>query len=75
LLRDVLLWGLVALGATAALLIWLGLAWRRVAAGCAGLLVVLLLAFLLNRSGLMRLTHLDNPAPSDGDDFRPPPEQ
>jgi hypothetical protein len=78
-LRDVVLWGLVALGATAALLIWLGVPWPRVAAGCAGLLAVLLLAYLLNRSGLMRLTHLDSPAPSDAPettgDSRPPTEQ
>ena len=79
LLRDVLLWALVALASTAALLVWLGVPWPRVAAGSAGLLVVLLLAYLLNRSGLMRLTHLDGPAAApDGREAggsRPPAEQ
>ena len=78
LVRDVLLWGLVALGSTAALLVWLGRPWPQVVAGCAGLLVVLLLAYLLNRSGLMRLTHLDGPPATDepeAGESRPSAEQ
>ena len=78
LLREVVAWGLVALAATVGLLVWLEVPWPQVAIGCGGLLAVLLLAYLLHRSGLMRLTHLDNPPPSEGGDAadsRSSPEQ
>ena len=78
LLREVVAWGLVAVAATVGLLVWLGVPWQQVALGCGGLLVVLLLAYLLHRSGLMRLPQLDSPPPSEGGDAadsRPSPEQ
>jgi len=68
LLREVVAWGLVGLAATVGLLVWLGAPWRQVAVGCGGLLGVLLLAYLLYRSGLMRLPQLDNPPPPGGGD-------
>ena len=78
LLREVVAWGLVAVAITVGLLVWLGVQWEQVAIGCGGLLVVLLLAYLLHRSGLMRVPQLDIPPPSDGADAAqspPPPEQ
>lgn len=72
-LRDVVAWGAVGLVATAGLLVWLGVSWASAAAGCAGLLLVLLFAYLLNRSGLMRLTQLDAPPPSRGRDAEESP--
>ncbi len=72
-LRDVVAWGLVGLVATAGLMVWLGVPWETAAAGCAGLLLVLLLAYLLNRSGLMRLTHLDAPPTARSRDADEPP--
>ncbi len=72
-LREVVAWGLVGLVATAGLLVWLGVPWVSAAVGCAGLLLVLLFAYLLNRSGLMRLTHLDAPPASGGRDADEPP--
>ena len=78
LVREVVALGLVALALTVGLLVWLGVPWPQVAVGCGGLLVVLLLGYLLHRTGLMRLTQLDNPPASDGGDAadsRPSAEQ
>lgn len=77
-LREVKSWGLVGVVATAALLRWLGVPWLPVLVGSAGLLLVLSLAYLLIRSGLMRLPQLDAPPPARSDDADrplPPPEQ
>lgn len=77
-LREVMGWGVVGLVATAAVMVWLDVPWLPVLVGCAGLLLVLLLAYLINRSGLLRLTHLDAPPPARSDDANkplPPPEQ
>jgi len=68
LLREVVAWGLVALVATVGLLVWLDVPWRQVAIGCGGLTLVLLLAYLLHRSGFMRVTFLDNPPPPEAND-------
>ena len=78
LLREVVAWGLVAVAVTVGLLVWLGVPWQQVTIGCGGLLVVLLLAYLLHRSGLMRVPQLDISPPSggaDGAESPPSPEQ
>ncbi len=57
---ELLAYGVVGLGAGTALATYLGVPWWQAALGAAGLLAVLLIAVLLERTGLMRLTHLDD---------------
>ena len=57
---ELLGYGAIGLGAGMVFAAYLGVPWWQAALGAAGLLVVLLAAVLLERSGLMRLTHLDD---------------
>jgi hypothetical protein len=52
--RGVVVWGTVALGAGCGLLVALGAPWTEALLGTGGLLVILLVAYALERIGLMR---------------------
>ena len=55
--RAVVAWGVVGLGAGFGLLVGFGVPWPKALLGTIGLLVVLLIAYVLELSGLMRPTH------------------
>ena len=54
--RAVVAWGIVGLGAAFGLLVGFGVPWPKALLGTIGLLVVLLIAYALELSGLMRPT-------------------
>ena len=54
--RGVVAWGIVGLGAGFGLLVGFGVPWPKAVLGTFGLLVVLLIAYALEMSGLMRPT-------------------
>ncbi len=62
---ELLAYGVIGLGAGVVLAAWLGVSWWQAGLGAGGLLLLLVVAVLLERSGLMRLTHLDD---DGGDD-------
>lgn len=64
---ELLAYGAVGIGGGLALAVALGATWWQAALAAAGLLVVLLLAVGLERSGVMRLTYLDERPDRDGD--------
>lgn len=59
--RSVVAWGVVGLGAGFGLLVGFGVPWPKALLGTAGLLVILLAAYVLERSGLMRPPTVDDP--------------
>lgn len=67
--RGVVAWGIVGLGAGFGLLVGFGVPWPKALLGTIGLLVVLLIAYALELSGLMRPTP-EAPRPTDQN---PPP--
>ena len=56
---ELLVYGVVGLGAGIALAVALGVSWWQAGLTAAGLLLVLLVAVVLERSGLLRLSRLD----------------
>ena len=64
--RGVVVWGTIGLVAGCGLLVAFGVAWPDAVLGCGGLLVILLLAYALERAGLLR--------PPDQDVSRRPEE-
>jgi hypothetical protein len=63
--RSVVTWGIVGLAAACALLIAFGLPWWKAILGSGGLLLILLVAYALEQTGLMRPASLDQPTRSD----------
>lgn len=66
--RSVVVWGVVGLGAGFGLLVGFGVAWPKALLGTVGLLLILLTAYGLELSGLMRAPTREEPRRSD----RPP---
>lgn len=56
---ELLVYGVVGLGAGIALAVALGVSWWQAGLTAVGLLLVLLVAVVLERSGLLRLSRLD----------------
>lgn len=56
---ELLVYGVVGLGAGIALAVALGVSWWQAGLTGVGLLLVLLVAVVLERSGLLRLSRLD----------------
>ena len=67
--RGVVAWGIVGLGAGFGLLVGFGVPWPKALLGTVGLLIVLLIAYALELSGLMRPT----PEQPPGSDRHQPP--
>ena len=67
--RGVVAWGIVGLAAGFGLLVGFGVPWPKALLGTVGLLIVLLIAYALELSGLMRPT----PEQSPGSDRHRPP--
>lgn len=56
---ELLVYGIVGLGAGIGLAVALGVSWWQAGLAAAGLALVLLIAVVLERSGLLRLSRLD----------------
>lgn len=68
--RAVVVWGIVGLGAAFGLLVRFGVPWPKALLGTVGLLLILLIAYALELSGVMRPQPRDEPSPPE----RPPPD-
>jgi len=60
--RGLVIWGVFGLAAACGLLIAFGIPWFKAILGSGGLLVILLVAYGLEKSGLMRPPTPDQPA-------------
>ena len=56
---ELLVYGVVGLGAGIGLAVVLGVSWWQASLAAAGLALVLMIAVVLERSGLLRLSRLD----------------
>ncbi|MGH3358996.1 MAG: hypothetical protein ACRDO7_09350 [Nocardioidaceae bacterium] len=74
-LRAVVLWALPALALAGAVLIYAGAPVVATLAGCAGLFVVVLIVYLLDRSGLMRPPPVQRSHALSAPPAAPPPVQ
>ena len=63
--RSVIVWGVVGLAVGCGLLIAFGVAWPKAVLGSAGMLLILLVAYGLEQSGLMRPPTPDEPTRSN----------
>ena len=68
--RAVVVWGIVGLAVSFGLLVRFGVPWPKALLGTVGLLVILLIAYALELSGVMRPQPQDEP----GRPERPPPD-
>lgn len=74
-LRAVVWWAVPALGLAAAVLVYAGASVVPTVAGCAGLFAVLLVVYVLDRSGLMRPPPVQHrPPPALPSPQAPPPQ-
>jgi hypothetical protein len=71
--RSVVIWGVFGLAAGCGLLIAFGIPWPKAILGSGGLLLILLVAYGLERSGLMRPPSPDEPSrPNRRSPHQPP---
>jgi hypothetical protein len=71
--RSVVAWGVFGLAVGCGLLIAFGVPWPKAVFGSVGLLLILLVAYGLEQSGLMRPPKPDEPATPDRRSPRQPP--
>jgi hypothetical protein len=71
--RSLVIWGVFGVAAGCGLLIAFGIPWPKALLGSGGLLVILLVAYGLEQSGLMRPPKPDEPATRDRRSPRQPP--